>query len=238
MPILRVVLHEGKSAQDTPAGFLRVFENASRERGDAHVFHVQVALCQGLEPARVFGEQLLDDLEFLLQDRKLAAGGGVQLDGGNHRAAGDRDGHVSRTSFGDVVQEDREPAVPRRRPARSGGVHETEVRDALRVAQQARGTQDALTGGYFGDRGQTVRAIWDERGVDVKFVWASWRPSFGTLAGRDFIFYSCRVYGNVSCATRVRRKILGSCRCQKIVDHDQRRLTCVDATWRPSPARH
>ena len=51
------------------------------------------AVRQGLEPPLVGGQEFLDDLELLLQDGQFARDGGVQFDGGDHRAArgGDRD---------------------------------------------------------------------------------------------------------------------------------------------------
>ena len=97
-------------------------------------------------------------------------------------------------------------------------------------AQQSRGTQDALDRGDFGARGQAVGAV---RGAGVSLCGHHDGLRSVTLAGQNFIFYSCREYGNVSCATRVStQNIWGGCPVPKIVDHDQRRLELVDATWR------
>ena len=128
--VLGEVLHEGQAAQDPAALFLRVLEDAGGQRGNADLADVQTAAGEGLEPALVRGQELFDDLEFLLQHRELAGRRRVQLDGGNHRAAGDRNGHIRRPSPCGIVQEDPEPPVltfGRRVP---GGVQQTEVRDA------------------------------------------------------------------------------------------------------------
>jgi hypothetical protein len=102
--VLLVLLDEPERAQDPAARFVGVVVHARRQRRRAHQRGVDPALLQRGQPALVGVQDLLDDHELRVDDRRLALGGGVELAGGDDLAVRRGDDRVPRAPAGQVEQ--------------------------------------------------------------------------------------------------------------------------------------
>lgn len=109
--VLRVVLAEREPAEDPLAGLAGVVEDAGREGSDPDVGDVESAGGECGEPAFVGGQYLLDEFEFLVQDRHLTVPGGVEGDRADDRPPGHGHHDVHGVRGRDVVQQNAESAI-------------------------------------------------------------------------------------------------------------------------------
>ena len=153
--VLGEVLDGGQAAQHPPALLLWVLEYAGRQRSHTDLAEIRPRAARALTSARR-GQDLLDDLEFLLQDGQLAGHRGIQLD-------------AERTCRGqrDVTSAGRSPETSCRKTRN----RRSSLCRALLAGPPGRGTRcgaarpaDPRRPGWpglgdFCDRGQAVRAI-------------------------------------------------------------------------------
>jgi hypothetical protein len=109
--MIRVILPEPERAHDAPAHLLGVVVHARRERHGAHRCRLDVPLAQGLDPALVGVEDVLDQLELGVDDRRLTFARRVDLPGRHDLAAGRRHDRVPRPARRQVEQHRAEPAI-------------------------------------------------------------------------------------------------------------------------------
>ena len=102
--VLLVLLDEAERAQDPAARLVGVVVDARRQRRRPHRRRVDPALLQRGQPARVGVQDLLDDHELRVDDRRLALGGRVELARRDDLAVRRGDDRVPGAPAGEVEQ--------------------------------------------------------------------------------------------------------------------------------------
>ena len=159
----RVGLVEAEHA-DHPVPELVLGKYEPADSGTDRTFgDVEAALGHGRDPALVGGEDRLDGLELLVEDRQLAVGDAVDLDVSTTAPRGDRDDVVAAVAGGPVEQQHPDP--PLDRVARVEGedgalvrLVEADVDELVCSPDQAGAADDVAGGGELlgGELGERV----------------------------------------------------------------------------------